>query len=58
MKWLHGDTNLNLYTPIGFFAPPSLTNEFETVTDLGLRHAWYRGQIFRTVQLFECRNLK
>ena len=58
MKWLHGQTNLNLYAPLGFFPPPSLTNEFESVTDLGLRHAVYRGQVFRTVQLFECRNLK
>jgi len=57
-KWLRGEMNLNLYAPFGFFPPPSLTNEFESVTDLGLRHAYYRGQIYRTVQLFECRNLK
>ena len=57
-KWLHGETDLSLYAPLGFFPPPSLTNEFESVIDLGLRHAVYRGQVFRTVQLFECYNLK
>ena len=57
-KWLHGETNLNLYPPFGFFPPPSLTNEFESVIDLGLRQAVYRGQVFHTIQLFECRNLK
>ncbi len=57
-KWLHGETNLASYEPLGFFAPPSLTNEFVSVKDLGLRHAIYRGQVFRTVQLFECRTLK
>ncbi|MFO1488133.1 MAG: glycosyltransferase family 39 protein [Verrucomicrobiota bacterium] len=57
-KWMNGKTNLSLYPPFGFFPPPSLTNEFETVIDLGLRHSWYRGQIYGTVQLFECRNLK
>ncbi len=38
--------------------PPSITNEFESVTDLGLREIKYRGRVFHRIQLFACRNLR
>lgn len=58
MKWLHGETNLLASGPQGRAAPDTLTNEFTTVADLGLKNVIYRGRIFHTLQLFECRNLK
>jgi len=38
--------------------PKELLQEFESVTDLGLREIKYRGRVFRTIQLFACRNLR
>jgi 4-amino-4-deoxy-L-arabinose transferase-like glycosyltransferase len=38
--------------------PAELSQEFESVEDLGLREIKYRGRVFRTVQLFACRNLR
>jgi len=38
--------------------PESLKAEFESVTDLGIQDIYYRGRVFRNVQLFECRNLR
>jgi hypothetical protein len=38
--------------------PDSLKEEFESVTDLGIQDIYYRGRVFRNVQLFECRNLR
>jgi membrane-associated phospholipid phosphatase len=57
-KWLHGETNLLEHPPVPMPPPPELLNDFESVTNLGLRSALYRGRIFHTLQLFECRNLK
>jgi hypothetical protein len=37
--------------------PPFLTEEFESVKDLGLFPIIYRGRVFHTIQMFECRNL-
>jgi hypothetical protein len=39
-------------------APQSLVDEFETVTDLGVRNVMYHGQLLRPLQFFACRNLK
>ena len=39
-------------------APASILKEFESVTDLGLREITERGRVIRTVQVFECRNLR
>ena len=38
-------------------APPSLRKDFGEVIDLGMRDAYYHGQIFRRYQIYLCRNL-
>jgi 4-amino-4-deoxy-L-arabinose transferase-like glycosyltransferase/membrane-associated phospholipid phosphatase len=39
-------------------APQSLQDEFESVTDMGIRNVLYHGQLLRPLQFFACRNLK
>ncbi len=39
-------------------APKSLQDEFESVTDMGVRNVLYHGQLLRPLQFFACRNLK
>jgi hypothetical protein len=39
-------------------APQSLVDEFESVSDLGVRNVMYHGQLLRPLQFFACRNLK
>jgi hypothetical protein len=39
-------------------APKSLVDEFESVSDLGVRNVMYHGQLLRPLQFFACRNLK
>jgi 4-amino-4-deoxy-L-arabinose transferase-like glycosyltransferase len=40
-------------------APPAaLTNDFASVTDMGMRDAFYNGQVYRRYQLYLCRGLK
>jgi 4-amino-4-deoxy-L-arabinose transferase-like glycosyltransferase/membrane-associated phospholipid phosphatase len=39
-------------------APSFLTNQFESVTDLGERDALYYGRVLRPLQVFACRGLK
>ena len=38
--------------------PPELKEQFESVTDLGLREAYYHGQVFRRYKVYLCRNLQ
>ncbi len=57
-KWLAGETNLLQYPPQPQPPPPVLSKEFDSITDLGLYNVLYRGRVFHTVQLFECRNLR
>lgn len=38
--------------------PARLVEEFESVTDLGLRDVSHNGRVFHTLQIFECRNLR
>jgi hypothetical protein len=57
-KWLAGEINLRRYRPQGGPPPHSLVTEFDSVTDLGLHRALYRGRVFHTIQLFECRRLR
>ena len=38
-------------------APEILHEEFDSVKDLGVYPIYYRGRVFHTIQLFECRNL-
>jgi len=37
--------------------PPELSRQFESLTDLGMRPAYYHGEAFRHYQLYFCRNL-
>jgi membrane-associated phospholipid phosphatase len=39
-------------------APKELLQEFESVTDLGMREILYRGRVFHKIQIFQCRNLR
>jgi hypothetical protein len=39
-------------------APMQLLREFDSVKNLGMYNIYYRGRIFHTIQLFECRNLR
>jgi len=57
-KWLIGqEVNYARIDP-PLLAPKSLTQEFETVTDLGACEVKLGGRVFRRLQLFECRNLR
>jgi len=38
--------------------PERIQKEFASVTDLGIHKVYYRGRVFRQLQLFECRNLR
>jgi hypothetical protein len=38
--------------------PRTLTNDFSEVVDLGMRDAYYHGQLFRRYQVYLCRNLR
>ncbi|MFO1478491.1 MAG: glycosyltransferase family 39 protein, partial [Verrucomicrobiota bacterium] len=55
--WRHGGTNL-WNAPQLRPAPEILFKEFDSVTNLGLYPVLYRGRLYHTVQIFECRNLK
>ena len=57
-KWLAGETNLLRYEPQPQPPPTQLLREFQSIKDLGLFNVLYRGRVFHTIQLFECRNLK
>ncbi len=57
-KWWHGETNL-LAKPLGTDpAPEWLVRQFDSVTNTGLHPVFYRGQVFHTVEIFACRNLR
>jgi membrane-associated phospholipid phosphatase len=57
--WWHGTPmdDLQREQPKTNAAPEFLTQEFESVKDLGAFPIFYRGRVFHNVQLFECRNL-
>jgi len=38
--------------------PAALRREFESVTDLGMRDAFYNGEVYRRYQLYLCQGLK
>jgi hypothetical protein len=38
--------------------PPELREEFESVTDLGVRDVLYHGQVLRPLQILTCRGLR
>ena len=39
-------------------APPELEQQFESVTDLGVREVLYHGRVVRPLQIFACRGLR
>jgi len=45
-------------TPTPVPPPAALTQDFESVTDLGMRDAYYNGDVYRRYQLYFCKNLK
>jgi 4-amino-4-deoxy-L-arabinose transferase-like glycosyltransferase/membrane-associated phospholipid phosphatase len=59
-EWWHGGADL--YLPDHFVStpvPPELAEQFETITDLGVRDVIYSGNgIFRRAQFFACHNLR
>jgi hypothetical protein len=56
-KWLAGETKLLREEVENPPAPDWLPPQFDSVTNLGLREVLYRGRVFHTIQIFECRNL-
>jgi hypothetical protein len=44
--------------PIALPPPPVLVRDFRSVTELGMRTAYYNGQPFREYQLYLCRDLR
>jgi 4-amino-4-deoxy-L-arabinose transferase-like glycosyltransferase/membrane-associated phospholipid phosphatase len=58
-KWLLGETRLYRNAPPAFEPPaPEVTQEFESVTNLGIHDIEYKGRVIRRVQVFACRNLR
>ncbi|HLP78377.1 MAG TPA: glycosyltransferase family 39 protein [Candidatus Paceibacterota bacterium] len=57
-KWLNGETNLLRNPPKSSPPPKDLLEDFDSVKDLGQFTALYRGRVFHTYQIFECRNLR
>jgi len=57
--WWHGAkvADMEREKPKQDPAPKFLTQQFESVNDLGVFPIYYRGRIFHYMQLFECRNL-
>jgi hypothetical protein len=57
--WLKGEPMEDLLQQKPEARPPPevLVREFDSVKDMGLYSIYYRGRIFHTIQLFECRNL-
>jgi hypothetical protein len=56
--WNHGE---NLYidtAPVAPPPPPNIRQEFESVTNVGIKDVLDNGNIVRRLQLFECRNLR
>jgi len=58
-RWLKGAPfeDLNRSEPEPRGPLPVLDQEFDSVKDLGLYKIYYRGRVFHTIQMFECRNL-
>jgi hypothetical protein len=57
--WLRGTPMEDLERePLKTGSPPEfLTNQFDSVKDLGTFPIYYKGRVFHNVQMFECRNL-
>ena len=57
-KWLNGDDVQVAREPTPADANSTLKQQFETVTDLGIREIKVDGRIMKRIQLFECYNLR
>ena len=59
-KWLKGASYPSLLSepPRSGRIPKNLLEDFESVKDLGQFEARYRGRVFHTYQILECRNLR
>jgi 4-amino-4-deoxy-L-arabinose transferase-like glycosyltransferase len=59
LHWLAGESDLCLPTPASRSdVPREVSQEFESVADLGVIDIKSRGQVVRRLQLFACRNLR
>jgi membrane-associated phospholipid phosphatase len=59
LLWLKGAPmdDLNRKEPDSKEAPDFLTQEFDSVKELGVFPVYYRNRVFHYIQIFECRNL-
>lgn len=57
-KWLAGKEVLVAREPTPVSVPPLLLQQFESVTNLGVREIKVDDRIMKRIQLFECRNLR
>jgi len=58
LQWLKGREVQYAPPPPPRPVPPSLQQEFETITDLGVREIKVDGRVLRRIRLFECLNLR
>jgi membrane-associated phospholipid phosphatase len=58
-KWLHGEPMENLWAnqPQNRQPPEFLTQQFDSIKDLGFFEVPYHGRVFHIIQIFECHNL-
>jgi 4-amino-4-deoxy-L-arabinose transferase-like glycosyltransferase len=57
-KWLIGREVRVVEAPSATYTSPTMLRQFESVTDLGVHEIKVGDQVYKRVQLFECRNLK
>jgi hypothetical protein len=57
-KWLTGKEIAFAQVPPPVEAPTFLTQQFESVKDLGIHEVSLGGRVFKRVQLFECHGLR
>ena len=58
LKWLRGEEIAVAQQPRLAKPPPILLEQFESVTELGVKEIKVGGRVLKRIQLFECRNLK
>ena len=57
-RWWRGEINFTEAVGASDPAPEWLTDQFESVQNLGVREIKRRGQTYHVIRLFECRNLR
>jgi len=57
-KWLRGKEISIAQQPRLAKTPPILLEQFESVTNLGVKEIRVGGRVLKRIQLFECRGLK